>query len=277
MIKENYNLSPISVGSTDTYISHVMSLPILTKEEEILLGQRLNNSNDLDAAKKLIMHNLRYVVYIARSYTGYGLNLNDLIQEGNVGLMKAVKKFNPEKEVRLITFAVHWIKSEIHEFVLKNWKIVKVATTKAQRKLFFNLRSKKSSQLWLSKEETIKIANDLDVPIAEVNEMESRLSNYDLALDPSSDDEFDSSPSSYLQSQEPSPEIVYEKENSIQKTKLLHEAIKKLDSRSQDIIVKRWLSDNKSTLEDLSKEYGISRERVRQIESESILKLKKVL
>ena len=277
MIKENYNLKPISVGSTDTYISHVMSLPILTKEEEILLGLRLNNSNDLDAAKKLIMHNLRYVVYIARSYTGYGLNLNDLIQEGNVGLMKAVKKFNPEKEVRLITFAVHWIKSEIHEFVLKNWKIVKVATTKAQRKLFFNLRSKKSSQLWLSKEETIKIANDLDVPIAEVNEMESRLSNYDLALDPSSDDEFDSSPSSYLQSQEPSPEIVYEKENSIQKTKLLHEAIKKLDSRSQDIIVKRWLSDNKSTLEDLSKEYGISRERVRQIESESILKLKKVL
>ncbi len=277
MIKENYNLSPVSVGSTDTYISHVMSLPILTKEEEILLGEKLNNSNDLDAAKKLIMHNLRYVVYIAKSYAGYGLNLNDLIQEGNVGLMKAVKKFNPEKEVRLITFAVHWIKSEIHEFVLKNWKIVKVATTKAQRKLFFNLRSKKNAQLWLSKEETIKIANDLDVPVAEVNEMESRLSNYDLALDPINDDEFDNSPSSYLQSQEPSPEIVYEKENSIKKTKLLHEAIKKLDSRSQDIIVKRWLNDNKTTLEDLSKEYGISRERIRQIESESILKLKKVL
>jgi RNA polymerase sigma-32 factor len=218
------------------------------------------------------MHNLRYVVYIAKSYSGYGLNLSDLIQEGNIGLMKAVKKYDPEKNLKLITFAMYSIKSEIHEFVIKNWKIVKVATTKAQRKLFFNLRSKKSSLSNLTNKEAALIADDLGVPVKDVIEMEKRMHNNDLAIEEKDDDNF--TPSVYLKSNELEPDKVLENNEKKLLEDKLHKVIKNLDERSRDIIISRWLSSNKITLEDLSKKHGISRERIRQIESESILKLK---
>ena len=226
----------------------------------------------LNQQKKLIMHNLRYVVYIAKSYSGYGLNLSDLIQEGNIGLMKAVKKYDPEKNLKLITFAMYSIKSEIHEFVIKNWKIVKVATTKAQRKLFFNLRSKKSSLSNLTNKEAALIADDLGVPVKDVIEMEKRMHNNDLAIEEKDDDNF--TPSVYLKSNELEPDKVLENNEKKLLEDKLHKVIKNLDERSRDIIMSRWLSSNKTTLEDLSKKHGISRERIRQIESESILKLK---
>ncbi len=267
---------PSCTGSIDTYISHVMAIPVLSTEEEVSLGYKLQNSNDLESAKKLIMHNLRYVVYIAKSYSGYGLNLNDLIQEGNIGLMKAVKKYNPEKNLKLITFAVYWIKSEIHEFVLKNWKIVKVATTKTQRKLFFNLRSKKNSLSSLTNEEARSIASDLKVPVKDVMEMEKRMLNFDLAID-ETDNEEQTSPQVYLESNEMKPDEVleYEEKNNINQK--LYSVLGNLDNRSRDILESRWLSEKKLTLEDLSKKYGISRERVRQIEAESMSKLKENL
>jgi RNA polymerase sigma-32 factor len=270
----NFNNStlPSCTGSIDTYINHVMNIPILTTEEEVNLAKNLNSSNDLKSAKKLIMHNLRYVVYIAKSYSGYGLNLSDLIQEGNIGLMKAVKKYDPEKNLKLITFAMYSIKSEIHEFVIKNWKIVKVATTKAQRKLFFNLRSKKSSLSNLTNKEAALIADDLGVPVKDVIEMEKRMHNNDLAIEEKDDDNF--TPSVYLKSNELEPDKVLENNEKKLLEDKLHKVIKNLDERSRDIIISRWLSSNKITLEDLSKKHGISRERIRQIESESILKLK---
>ena len=270
----NFNNStlPSCTGSIDTYINHVMNIPILTTEEEVNLAKNLNSSNDLKSAKKLIMHNLRYVVYIAKSYSGYGLNLSDLIQEGNIGLMKAVKKYDPEKNLKLITFAMYSIKSEIHEFVIKNWKIVKVATTKAQRKLFFNLRSKKSSLSNLTNKEAALIADDLGVPVKDVIEMEKRMHNNDLAIEEKDDDNF--TPSVYLKSNELEPDKVLENNEKKLLEDKLHKVIKNLDERSRDIIISRWLSSNKTTLEDLSKKHGISRERIRQIESESILKLK---
>ena len=268
----NNNTLPSCTGSIDTYINHVMNIPILTTEEEVNLAKNLNSSNDLKSAKKLIMHNLRYVVYIAKSYSGYGLNLSDLIQEGNIGLMKAVKKYDPEKNLKLITFAMYSIKSEIHEFVIKNWKIVKVATTKAQRKLFFNLRSKKSSLSNLSNNEASLIADDLGVPVKDVIEMEKRMHNNDLAIEEKDDDNF--TPSVYLKSNELEPDKVLENNEKKLLEDKLHKVIKNLDERSRDIIISRWLSSNKITLEDLSKKHGISRERIRQIESESILKLK---
>ncbi len=270
----NYNIDtlPSCTGSIETYINHVMSIPVLSTEEELLLAKKLNDTNDLESAKKLITHNLRYVVYIAKSYSGYGLNLNDLIQEGNIGLMKAVKKFNPERNNKLITFAVYWIKSEIHEFVIKNWKIVKIATTKAQRKLFFNLRSKKTSLSNLTNSEAASIAGDLNVSIKDVMEMEKRMNNYDLAIEEKDEENF--SPSLYLKSNELQPDQVIENdEKSLLNNKLLH-SLENLDDRSKDIIKARWLSENKLTLEDLSKKYGVSRERIRQIENESMLKLK---
>ncbi len=274
----NYNLNSLSscTKSIDTYISYVMSLPILSVEEEINLAQNLNGTNDLESAKKLIMHNLRYVVYIAKSYSGYGLNLNDLIQEGNIGLMKAVKKYDPSKKLKLITFASYWIKSEIHEFIIKNWKIVKVATTKIQRKLFFNLRSKKNTLSYLTNLEASAIANDLGVPIKDVIEMEKRLYNHDLAIESNDDgDRENVSPSAYLKSDELEPDEIIEKnENKIFVIELYNK-INDLDKRSKDIIESRWLCDNKSTLEDLSKKYKVSKERIRQIENEAILKLKK--
>ena len=268
----NNNTLPSCTGSIDTYINHVMNIPILTTEEEVNLAKNLNSSNDLKSAKKLIMHNLRYVVYIAKSYSGYGLNLSDLIQEGNIGLMKAVKKYDPEKNLKLITFAMYSIKSEIHEFVIKNWKIVKVATTKAQRKLFFNLRSKKSSLSNLTNKEAALIADDLGVPVKDVIEMEKRMHNNDLAIEEKDDDNF--TPSVYLKSNELEPDKVIENNEKKLLEDKLHKVIKNLDERSRDIIISRWLSSNKTTLEDLSKKHGISRERIRQIESESILKLK---
>ena len=270
----NNNTLPSCTGSIDTYINHVMNIPILTTEEEVNLAKNLNSSNDLKSAKKLIMHNLRYVVYIAKSYSGYGLNLSDLIQEGNIGLMKAVKKYDPEKNLKLITFAMYSIKSEIHEFVIKNWKIVKVATTKAQRKLFFNLRSKKSSLSNLTNKEASLIADDLGVPVKDVIEMEKRMHNNDLAIEEKDDDNF--TPSVYLKSNELEPDKVLENNEKKLVEDKLHKVIKNLDERSRDIIISRWLSSNKTTLEDLSKKHGISRERIRQIESESILKLKEI-
>ena len=271
----NYNSSalPSCTGSIDTYINHVMSIPVLSTEEEVALAKNLNNENDLGAAKKLIMHNLRYVVYIAKSYSGYGLNLSDLIQEGNIGLMKAVKKYDPEKNLKLITFAIYSIKSEIHEFVIKNWKIVKIATTKAQRKLFFNLRSKKSSLSNLSSNEASLIARDLGVGVQDVIEMEKRISNTDLAIEDKDEENF--TPSLYLKSNEPQPDEILEINEKKVLANKLHDVIQNLDERSKDIIQSRWLSNNKLTLEDLSSKYGISRERVRQIENESLMKLKK--
>ena len=271
----NYNSSalPSCTGSIDTYINHVMSIPVLSTEEEVALAKNLNNENDLGAAKKLIMHNLRYVVYIAKSYSGYGLNLSDLIQEGNIGLMKAVKKYDPEKNLKLITFAIYSIKSEIHEFVIKNWKIVKIATTKAQRKLFFNLRSKKSSLSNLSSNEASLIARDLGVGVQDVIEMEKRISNTDLAIEDKDEENF--TPSLYLKSNEPQPDEILEINEKKVLANKLHVVIQNLDERSKDIIQSRWLSNNKLTLEDLSSKYGISRERVRQIENESLMKLKK--
>jgi len=268
---KNHTL-PSCTGSIDIYINHVMSIPVLSTEEEVALAKNLKETNDLESAKKLIMHNLRYVVYIAKSYSGYGLNLSDLIQEGNIGLMKAVKKYNPEKNLKLITFAVYWIKSEIHEFVIKNWKIVKIATTKAQRKLFFNLRSKKSSLSNLTAKEASSIAKDLSVPVKDVIEMEKRMGNYDIAMD--DNDEENMTPSDFLKSSELEPDEIIENTEKDLVTKKLYKIINTLDQRSKDIIESRWLAEEKTTLEDLSKKYGISRERVRQIENESILKLK---
>jgi len=268
---KNHTL-PSCTGSIDIYINHVMSIPVLSTEEEVALAKNLKETNDLESAKKLIMHNLRYVVYIAKSYSGYGLNLSDLIQEGNVGLMKAVKKYNPEKNLKLITFAVYWIKSEIHEFVIKNWKIVKIATTKAQRKLFFNLRAKKSSLSNLTAKEASSIAKDLSVPVKDVIEMEKRMGNYDIAMD--DNDEENMTPSDFLKSSELEPDEIIENTEKDLVTKKLYKIINTLDQRSKDIIESRWLAEEKTTLEDLSKKYGISRERVRQIENESILKLK---
>lgn len=270
----NYNNSslPSCTGSIDTYINHVMNIPILSTEEEVSLGRNLTNAKDLESAKKLIMHNLRYVVYIAKSYSGYGLNLSDLIQEGNIGLMKAVKKYDPDKNLKLITFAIYSIKSEIHEFVIKNWKIVKVATTKAQRKLFFNLRSKKNSLSSLTSQEASSIAKDLGVPLKDVTEMEKRMFNSDLTIEDQDEDNL--SPSVYLKSNELEPDIILENDDKKLLTNKLYKVIGSLDERSKDIIKSRWLSSNKITLEDLSIKYGISRERIRQIENESILKLK---
>ena len=270
-IFNNYSL-PSSTGSIDTYITHVMSIPALSKAQEIELAKNLDDANDLEAAKKLIMHNLRYVVYIAKGYSGYGLKLNDLIQEGNIGLMKAVKKFDHTKNIKLITFAVYWIKSEIHEFVIKNWKIVKVATTKSQRKLFFNLRSKKHSFSSLSLIEASSIAKDLGVPLKDVMEMEKRMSNYDLAIEDENEEK--TSPSLFLKSNELLPDEVIEKNEKNLLTNKLYTVLENLDDRSKDIIKSRWLANDKLTLDDLSKKHGVSRERIRQIESESILKLK---
>ena len=272
-IDYKYSSLPSCTGSIETYISHVMAIPVLSTDEEVELGRKLQNSNDLESAKKLILHNLRYVVYIAKSYSGYGLNLNDLIQEGNVGLMKAVKKYNPEKNLKLITFAVYWIKSEIHEFVIKNWKIVKVATTKTQRKLFFNLRSKKVSLASLTSEEAKSIANDLNVPIKDVMEMEKRLHNHDVAIDEKEDDD-KVTPSICLESKELQPDQLLENNEKNLLSEKLYMVLENLDERSRDIINSRWLASTKLTLEDLSKKYEISRERVRQIETETIAKLK---
>ncbi len=258
--------------SLDYYLNQLRETPLLSKEEELVLFKRLHSSDDLDAARKLVMAHLRFVVHVAKTYKGYGLPLIDLIQEGNIGLMKAVKRYDPEKNVRLLSFAIYWIRAEIHEFVIKNWKIVKVATTKAQRKLFFKLKSKKTTSTWLTESEKKNIAKELDVKTETITQMESRLSGNDVSYDPSEED--DLSPSTYLtDNMDPSKKLEHEDECSDNVSKL-KQAMLKLDARSKDIIQQRYLLDNKSTLDDLSKKYNISKERVRQIESKSLSLIK---
>jgi len=266
------------VGSLDSYIDRVSRIPVLSREEELDLARRLHNEEDLDAARQLVLSHLRFVVHIARGYTGYGLPVGDLIQEGNVGLMKAVKRFDPDVGVRLVSFAVHWIRAEIHEYVLRNWRLVKIATTKAQRKLFFNLRKFKKNLGWLTDVETKAIARDLGVTAAEVTDMEQRLSSRDLSFDPAPDaDEEDGaySPSAYLQHPEADPSVAVEREQWDEDTaERLSQALETLDDRSQHILRSRWMQDEKSTLHELADKYGVSAERIRQIEANAIKKLR---
>ena len=265
-------------GNLESYINTIHNIGILTPDQERKLAEDLYYKNDLEAARKLVLAHLRFVVHIAKTYSGYGLSEADLIQEGNIGLMKAVRRFNPEVGVRLISFAVHWIKAEIHEYVLRNWKIVKIATTKAQRKLFFNLRSKKKNLGWLTEDEIKSISKDLGVKPGEVREMEKRLSGLDMSFDPLIGDEnkeTDYAPANYLQDSSANPSEIIEKEDdSALNTKQLYEALKLLDDRSRDIIYDRWLSDEKLTLHELADKYGISAERVRQIEQNAMKKVK---
>ena len=275
-LQEMESLTP--GGDLQAYINSVHSIGILTSEEEKKLAEDLYYRNDLDAARKLVLAHLRFVIYIAKTYSGYGLPEADLIQEGNVGLMKAIRKFNPEMGVRLVSFAVHWVKAEIHEYVLKNWKIVKIATTKAQRKLFFNLRSKKKGLGWLTEEEVKAMAEDLGVKPSEVREMEKRLSGIDMPFDPlsdSDDDEASFAPSQYLEDSDADPAMIFEKDNfSENNSSKLYEAINQLDDRSRDILQDRWLADEKLTLHELAEKYHISAERVRQIEKNAMKKIK---
>jgi RNA polymerase sigma-32 factor len=268
------------VGSLDAYIQGVGSIPVLSKEDEQALARRLRDDEDLEAARDLVMAHLRFVVHIAKGYTGYGLPLNDLIQEGNVGLMKAVKRFDPEYDVRLVSFAVHWIRAEIHEFVLKNWRIVKVATTKAQRKLFFNLRKKKKTLAWLTAAETKAVAKDLGVKVAEVSEMEKRLHSRDAIFDPTPDldDERNFTPAAYLPSPDADPAVQVEKTDwHDDATTRMTAALNILDDRSRRILEERWLTEKKMTLHELAAEYGISAERIRQLEVNAIKKLRNAM
>ncbi len=270
-------------GSIESYVSYVTSIDMLSAEQERELAFKLYENEDLSAARQLIMSHLRFVVHIARSYSGYGLPQADLIQEGNIGLMKAVKRFNPEVGVRLVSFAVHWIKAEIHEFVLKNWRIVKVATTKAQRKLFFNLRKNKSRLGWFTQDEVQNVADSLGVSTKEVLEMESRMSNYDMAFDLGSDDDDSEgaaySPSLYLESDNSDvAENVANEQWEKRSNQRLLSAIKTLDDRSQDILYSRWLDeDNKTTLQELADKYSVSAERVRQLEKNAMKKIQTLL
>ncbi|HEX5788434.1 MAG TPA: RNA polymerase sigma factor RpoH [Woeseiaceae bacterium] len=264
------------VGSLDAYIQAVGAVPVLSKEEERSLAIRFHEEDDLDAARQLVVAHLRFVVHIAKGYLGYGLPLSDLIQEGNVGLMKAVKRFDVTYDVRLVSFAVHWIRAEIHEFVLKNWRIVKVATTKAQRKLFFNLRKSKQSLAWLSHDETLAVADDLGVSAEEVTEMEKRLSSRDAIFDPApdADDENSFTPAAYLPAVNADPALLVEDEDwHDDATARMSDAIETLDDRSRAIVEARWLTEEKKTLHELADEYGVSAERIRQIESAAIRKL----
>ena len=265
------------VGSLDAYIQAVGSVPVLSKEDEQALAVRFREQDDLDAARELVLAHLRFVVHIAKGYTGYGLPLSDLIQEGNVGLMKAVKRFDPGYDVRLVSFAVHWIRAEIHEFVLRNWRIVKVATTKAQRKLFFNLRKAKKNLAWLTFDETQAVAADLGVSPEEVTEMEKRLHARDAIFDPApdADDERSFTPAAYLPSPDSDPaKLVETADFNDDASARMAAAIRTLDDRSRHIIESRWLSDSKMTLHELADEYGISAERVRQVEANAIKKLR---
>lgn len=275
------NHLPITSGGLDQYMQQVNTIPMLTAEEEISLGSRLQEKNDLEAAQRLIMSHLRFVVRIARGYQGYGLPLADLIQEGNVGLMKAVRRFKPDRQVRLVSFAVHWIRAEIHEYVLRNWRIVKIATTKAQRKLFFNLRSSKKRLGWFSQEEVEGVAKDLGVKPETVLEMEARLSNYDVAFDASPDDDEDNSfsPSVYLADQRNDPARQLEQEDwEDNRHEKLAASLAELDDRSRDILMARWLNeDGKVTLHDLADKYGVSAERIRQLEKNAMKKMRAAL
>ena len=268
------------VGSLDAYIQAVGAIPVLSKEDEQALALRFHDEEDLGAARELVMAHLRFVVHIAKGYTGYGLPLNDLIQEGNVGLMKAVKRFDPEYGVRLVSFAVHWIRAEIHEFVLKNWRIVKVATTKAQRKLFFNLRKAKKTLAWLTADETRAVAKDLGVSEKEVTEMEKRLHSRDTIFDPApdADDEKNFTPAAYLPAPDadPAKQVETADFNSDATTRMTA-ALKILDDRARHIIEARWLTDDKKTLHELAAVYGVSAERIRQLEANAIKKMRNAM
>ena len=268
---------PVLTGSLDSYMQSVREIPVLEKSAEQALAVKLRDNDDMDAARDLIMHNLRFVIKVARGYSGYGLPLADLVQEGNVGLMKAVKRFDPTVNVRLVSFAVHWIRAEIHEFILKNWKIVKVATTKAQRKLFFNLRSKKKRLAWMNMAEVNDIASDLGVTSKDVMEMEKRMTGQDIGFDAPNNDDDEKAyyPSQYLQTETVDPSEAAEAQDWQDHTQgLFTNALETLDERSKDILASRWLVDKKATLEELAKKYGISAERIRQIEASAIAKLK---
>jgi len=270
------------IGSFDAYVDTVSRIPVLSREDELELATRFHRDGDLDAARQLVLSHLRFVMHIARGYAGYGLPLGDLVQEGNVGLMKAVKRFDPAVGVRLVSFAVHWIRAEIHEYVLRNWRLVKVATTKAQRKLFFNLRKYKRNLGWLSADETAAVARDLGVSEREVTEMERRLSSRDVSYDPVPDaDEDESSsysPAAYLPAPDADPAVAVERaEWDDDVSERVAEAMTQLDARSRAILKARWMDEPKATLHDLADQYGVSAERIRQIEANAIKKLKKIV
>ncbi|WP_305908493.1 RNA polymerase sigma factor RpoH [Methylomarinum sp. Ch1-1] len=268
----------LSVGTFDSYLNVIGQIPKLTSEQERELALRYRDMGDIEAARELVMSNLRFVAHVARGYSGYGLPLADIMQEGNVGLMKAVKRFDPDIGVRLVSFAVHWIRAEIHEYVIKNWRIVKVATTKAQRKLFFNLRKSKAGLGWLSKDDAEAIAENLDVDIKTVYEMEKRLDSRDMAFDLSTDEtseEHSSAPATYLEQQGADPALLLENADwKGHKEDLLTTAMAELDERSQDILASRWLADEKATLHQLAERYQVSAERIRQLEKNAMKKLK---
>ncbi|WP_424683576.1 RNA polymerase sigma factor RpoH [Frateuria sp. YIM B11624] len=268
---------PSVVGSLDAYISAVHRIPVLSHDEEQALARRFNEENDLNSAKRLVMSHLRFVVHVARGYSGYGLQLGDLIQEGNIGLMKAVKRFDPDQGVRLVSFAVHWIRAEMHEFILRNWRIVKVATTKAQRKLFFNLRKSKKRLGWMNAEEVRLVAHDLGVPEATVREMESRLSGRDIGFEApaDADDDAKPAPEAFLVDDGADPyDNVSDADQADNQMETLSTALAKLDDRSRDIIQRRWLNEDKATLQDLADEYGVSAERIRQVEANAMKKMR---
>jgi len=269
----------LSVGSLGAYIHWVNQVPLLTEDEELSLATRLKKLNDLEAARQLVLSHLRFVVKIARGYSGYGLQLADLIQEGNIGLMKAVKRFDPAVGVRLVSFAVHWVRAEMHEFIIRNWRIVKIATTKAQRKLFFNLRKASKERAWFSDSEVATVASELKVSHQDVRQMEMRMNNYDQSLEFSDSDDDDhvawQSPINYLEDKNANPENhLASTDFENQQTTQLHHAIESLDERSKIIIQQRWLNDEKSTLQDLSEKFGVSLERIRQLEKNALTKMR---
>jgi len=265
-------------GNLESYLQNINSIPLLSAEREAELADRLFHQGDLDAARQLVLGHLRFVAYVARSFSGYGLSEADLIQEGNVGLMKAVKRFNPEFKVRLVSFAVHWIKAEMHEFILKNWRIVKIATTKSQRKLFFNLRSAKKRLGWMNEQEVTDIAEALGVDPQIVRQMEGRLSARDASFDLDDDDEDSTAPVQYLTdaSFDPSALVELEDLNNHEHRRLMN-AFEGLDARAKEIISSRWLSEKKMTLHELADQFSISAERVRQLEQNALKKLRQVL
>ena len=268
---------PSALGSLDAYISAVNRVPVLTVEDEQALARKFRDEEDLEAAKALVVSHLRFVVHVARGYQGYGLGMGDLIQEGNIGLMKAVKRFDPDQGVRLVSFAVHWIRAEMHEFILKNWRIVKVATTKAQRKLFFNLRKSKKRLGWMNDAEVTAVAKDLNVSKREVLEMESRLSGRDVGFDAPDEDNDNAPPSpvAYLRDASDDPAMAYEREShEDDQLELLRDGLAELDQRSRDILKRRFLGEPKATLQELADEYGVSAERIRQIEATALKKMR---
>lgn len=267
----------VTVDSIDAYMAAVIRVPRLDADEEQALARRYRDDGDLDAARHLVVSNLRFVAHIARGYSGYGLSFSDLVQEGNIGLMKAVKRYDPDVGVRLVSFAVHWIRAEIHEFIIQNWRIVKIATTKAQRKLFFNLRKTKKRLGWLSRDEAQVVADDLGVKLETVYEMESRLENYDVALDGSADDSDNDStaPIHYLKHDNADPAAELEAiEWDRRQQVLLHQALDQLDERSREIVASRWLGEEKATLHQLADRYNVSAERIRQLEKNAMDKLR---